>query len=91
MMTPTAPMAMPTISPVVSAEEELFAAAGVAVGVSVGVWELEDEDVEVDVEDVVEEGEALFVCSEGKPSPGLKATVAFLAYACCVSKVSVAF
>lgn len=44
-----------------------------------GVWELVDEDVEIDVENVVEEGEGVLVCSEGKLSPGLKATVAFLA------------
>lgn len=89
---PITPMAMPTISPVVRAEEESATATTVAVGVSVGVWEVVDEDVvEVDVENIVDEGEGVFVCSEGKPSPGLKASVAFLAYASCISKVCVAF
>ena len=88
-MTATAPITMPTISPIVRAEEAPVEGAGVAVGVSVGVWELVDEEVEV--ENVDEEGDAVFVLSEGKFSPGLKATVAFLAYASCVSKVSVAF
>jgi hypothetical protein len=53
------------------------------------VGRLDDVDVarvEVEVE-VDEDEEEVVDCSEGKPSPGLNATVEFLAYASWISNV----
>lgn len=59
-------------------------AVGAAVDVLVDVAEA-DEDVDDDEDDVVG------TISDGKYSPGLNINVAFLAYASCVSNVSVEF
>lgn len=59
-------------------------AVGAAVDVLVDVAEA-DEDVDDDDDDVVG------TISDGKYSPGLNINVAFLAYASCVSNVSVEF
>ena len=78
------PMAMPAMAPVDKDLLDDAAAEGVveavAVGVLVDVGRKEDEE-----DDVVG------TISEGKYSPGLNIKVAFLAYASCISKVSVAF
>lgn len=83
--TAAAPIAMPMISPVDRAGRESDPAAAVAVALDVGVnicelvgvLEKMEVDVGREVEDEIEES-----CSDGKPSPGLKASVEFFAKAC---------
>lgn len=78
-------MAMPAMAPVDKDLLDDAAAEGVAEGVAVGVL------VDVGGEEEDDEDDVVGTISEGKYSPGLNIKVAFLAYASCISKVSVAF